>query len=157
MSSYYLHDTAKICCDKTFQNRGCNVRDWCAANDGVTVQQDNASNGGQDDGKGGVDFTIGGDKGKGNQDGTSSGGSNGGDNDGCCAKKWHLSTTARVELTCTNDDDYPSAWNLNAAQFLHGSSEACCEKFLKKKECNIIDVCGSDCSSNWRREQRRQR
>ncbi|KAL3791278.1 hypothetical protein HJC23_000895 [Cyclotella cryptica] len=59
-----------------------------------------------------------------------------------CTNSWHISTLGAAN-TCTNDKAYPAAWdNENIRPYqLFDNPGACCDKFFKGKECNLVNIC----------------
>lgn len=65
---------------------------------------------------------------------------------GDCDQKWHVHTGGSKD-TCSNDLEYPDAWNLPqiAAMQLFETAEECCEKhFASKPVCHQINSCPPD-------------
>ena len=57
----------------------------------------------------------------------------------CTKTKWHIST--ETLYACTNDYNYPSAWDLSPANNLFNSAEECCRVKYRSGGCSAIDTC----------------
>merc|ERR1712194_1005632 len=121
----FLHATSEVCCQKTFGgDPSCRVDDRCAELN--QVAQDAAARAAAE--KAIEDHQVGGE--------TQGGGSS---ND-CSELKWHMSIQTGDVKTCSNSEDFPTAWLDNAPIFLHATSEVCCQKtFGGDPSCRVDD------------------
>merc|ERR1712194_31136 len=56
--------------------------------------------------------------------------------------KWHMSTRMGDVKTCSNSEDFSTAWLDNATIFLHATGEVCCLKmFGGDPSCRVDDRC----------------
>lgn len=57
----------------------------------------------------------------------------------CTQTKWHMST--ETLYACTNDYNYPSAWDTSPTNNLFNSAEECCRVKYPTGGCSAIDTC----------------